>query len=119
MKKVINFLLNLQFIFRPSYWVMNYRYSKEWDELLNLLMEKEKPVFERINGLDGKIYNVSFLDIMVWVGNYPYAYATPSPTDTKYRGEKRFRPSRLTILKFHNFIEPLKRESKHGFSFNE
>lgn len=118
MKKIIEFIKNLQFLFMPNYWLMHYRYSKEWDEIVNLLIEKEEPVFEKINSLDGRIYNVSFGEVTIWIQNYPYSYGTPSPTVSNYKGE-RFRPSRLTIKKLYNFIEPKKKELELSYSPDE
>jgi hypothetical protein len=117
-KKIEEFIKNLQFLFRPNFWVMGNEYSKEWDELVNLLMEKEEPVFEKINSIDGKIYNVTFANITIWVQNYPYSYGVPSPTASNYHGQ-RFRPSRLTILKLYNFIEPKKKELELTYSPDE
>jgi hypothetical protein len=110
MKKIIEFIKNLQFLFRPDYWLMQYEYSKEWDTLVNYFIENKEPIFDKVNSIDGKIYNVSFMDVTIWIQNYPYAYGTPSPTDSRYKGNKRYRPSRLTVMKLHKFIEPKKRE---------
>ena len=39
MGKFQQFILNLQFIFKPRYWVMNYEYSPKWDKKLNKLLD--------------------------------------------------------------------------------
>lgn len=114
---MLNFIKNLQFIFRPNYWIMNESYSKGWDELLNHLMTEHKDdyVLGDVNPLDGKIHTVSFGDFVVWVENYPYAFGTPYivPADyakkvTRYRN---VRPSRLTIQRLHTMINDNKIEA--------
>ena len=49
------FFQNLQFLFKPNFWLMNNKYSKEWDEIVNLSMEKEEPIFGTPNSLNGRV----------------------------------------------------------------
>jgi hypothetical protein len=102
MKKLI---LNLQFLFKPSFWLMNYPYDEEWDIKLNSLMEKFEPVFNDLNSIDGLIYSVSFDGNKVWVRNYPYGYGMPY-----FYNHISKRPSRITILKLYNLINEKQRE---------
>lgn len=37
--KLKNAILSLQFVFRPSYWIMTDKYSHDWDKLLNELLD--------------------------------------------------------------------------------
>ena len=116
---MIKFIKNLQFLFRPNYWVMNNRYSKEWNELLNHLMDNFEPVLSEPNPLDGRIYTVRFDKFNIWVENYPYAYGTPYEVSTelrnKYHGDfSSVRPSRLTILKLRNLVKDLKLKKEYA-----
>jgi hypothetical protein len=85
---------------------MNEPFSKEWDDKLNELMDKYEPVLDKPNSLDGEIYTVTFAEHCVWVANYPYAYGKPYD----FRMANSVRPSRLTILRLHNLVTPLKKE---------
>lgn len=96
MRKIL-FYLTLPF--RSKYWIMNNSYSREWDEILNKLMDKYKFVHERecVAALG---------DTEIWVANHPYAsmalYVMLNPNlDSK-------RPSRYTIYKAY---KKLKQES--------
>lgn len=78
------FFKNLQFIFRPSFWIMNESYSELHDKTLNALMDKYP--FTDIGYYTAYLGNVE-----VWIANYPYSVGI--------RGQhNRSRPSRLTIL---------------------
>ena len=112
------FFQNLQFLFKPNFWFMNDGYSKEWDEIVNLSMEKEEPVFGTPNGLDGKIYTVKFGDVEIWISNYPYGYGCPSPISYNNNITQK-RPSRLTILKLHQYLSPKIIEIESNFSSEE
>ena len=84
--KLKNFFLNLQFIFKPWYWVMNEHYSKDMDIHMNELMDKY--TFTEYN------YYTAYLgDNVIWVTNAPYGCIVP------WNGkiDKTGRPSRLTI----------------------
>lgn len=85
MKKLLS---NLQFIFKPSYWLMNERYSKLHDDELNRLMDKYK--FTRINGYTAYLGNTE-----IWISNFPYGVGIRSVC-------QRSRPSRLTIQKMNS-----------------
>ena len=84
--KLKNFFLNLQFIFKPWYWIMNNPYSKDMDIHMNELMDKY--TFTEYN------YYTAYLgNIVIWVTNIPYGTMVP------WNGEliDIKRPSRLTI----------------------
>jgi hypothetical protein len=87
MKNIKNFILSLQFIFKPRYWAMNKPYSKAHDKLLTELMDKYK--FTNYNAYTAKINNYS-----VWVANMPYAVGI-EPYDQS---------SRLTIQRLHKRV---------------
>lgn len=96
MNKFKRFILSLKFIFMPEYWIMNYKYSPEWDKKLNALLDEytfveSKTMHNSVVYLGG---------IAMWVANYPYA--SFMPFGAKYVGTATFRASRLTILKAHN-----------------
>ena len=84
--KLKNFFLNLQFIFKPWYWVMNEHYSKDMDIHMNELMDKY--TFTEYN------YYTAYLgDNVIWFTNAPYGCMVP----WKGKIDKTGRPSRLTI----------------------
>ncbi len=74
-------------IFNPNYWIMNYPYSEEWDEELNLLMDNHKFI-----GVD--CFTSMLGDVEVWTENHPHGSFT---TYGKGVGKGNYRPSRLTI----------------------
>lgn len=80
-----NFILNLQFIFMPSFWIMNKRYCPIHDKALNILMQRHK--FSNYNG-----YTAYLGDTKIWVANYPFAVGIRQL-------DSFTRPSRLTILR--------------------
>lgn len=91
-------LRNLQFLFMPHYWHMNYSYNKEVDDIINDLLDK----YEFTN-LQYKC--VSDLGpYKIWVGNRPYAAITLYETPFE-----NYRPSRLTIKralkKFDKYVK--------------
>ncbi len=79
-----NFLLNLQFIFMPHYWIMNDSYCEDWDKKLNELLDKYE--FTKIDS-----YSAYLGENRIWIANRPYATLCP------YIGKDDFRASRLTI----------------------
>ena len=63
---VKDFVIRLKIFFNPSYWIMNYPYSAEWDKELNDLMGEHD--FKKHSDY------YSFLgDKKIWVQNHPYA----------------------------------------------
>jgi hypothetical protein len=79
-----DFFRNLQFIFRPKFWLMNDRYDKDWDNEFNMLLDEH--TFSNIGDYTSKLG-----DTEIWITNYPFACF-----------RKRYinkRPSRLTILR--------------------
>lgn len=76
----------LTLIFRPSFWVMNERYSASWDIELNHLMKQHS-----FKGCDS--YTAQLDERLIWVANYPYGAFCP-----RYgMNNLPFRPSRYTI----------------------
>ena len=84
--KLKNFFLNLQFIFKPWYWIMSAPYSKDMDIHMNELMDK-------YTFTDYRVYTAYLGDNEIWVTNAPYGCMVP------WKGtiDKTGRPSRLTI----------------------
>jgi hypothetical protein len=89
MKKL---LLSLKFIFMPSYWIMNYPYSREWDIKLNELLDNHE--FTEIGHYYAKLGNAN-----IWITNHPYASMTLRNPDIGVR------PSRLTIERVKKALE--------------
>jgi len=93
--------------------MMNDPFNQEWDDKLNQLMDKFEPQYGKPNGIDGTIHTVSFDGNVVWIQNYPYAYATPYSVV----GESpKIRPSRLTILRLHNLVTPTQKKLEYESS---
>ncbi len=90
MGKFKRFILNLQFIFKPHYWVMNYEYSPKWDKELNKLLDE----YTFAESKDSN--HTAFLGRMyIWIENHPYA--SFMPYYATFKGKAKFRASRLTI----------------------
>ena len=92
------FILNLQFIFRPNFWFMNNEYNKVLDELFNVLLDKYD--FKDVN------YHTARLgEYTIWIANYPYGSMVIDDI-LLYR----YRPSRLTILRAKNKLKGLEKD---------
>lgn len=112
MKKILNFLQSLQFIFRPNYWVMLGKYDAQWDAKLNALA-KEHDFKSEAGSYTDMICYVSLNGNHIWVGNFPYSFLVPVEIKSSFTardGEiiyfyeyqdnrNQSRPSRLTIHK--------------------
>jgi|GEM_PF-2800259 hypothetical protein len=81
-----DFIKNLQFIFRPSFWLMLIPFNKQWDDKLNELLNNHK--FTNIDH-----HNADLGNARIWIENYPYCCFWLR------KGIQRYRPSRLTILR--------------------
>jgi hypothetical protein len=97
-------LRNLQFLFKPSYWLMNYDYNEEVDKIVNQLLDKYELTDLCINKCTCKLGKVT-----IWIENRPYASGRLYGTKLD-----KFRPSRLTIKrllkKFYEFRDSLNKE---------
>lgn len=80
-------LRNLQFIFKPMYWSMNYPYNAEVDKIVGELLDKYE-----LTDLDSQECTCKLGKATIWVENRPYASARLYGTKLE-----NFRPSRLTI----------------------
>lgn len=89
-KPIFDWISQLQFIFKPHYWQMNYRYSEQVDTLINQLLDEYDYEIDPILGNNDSV--VILGGHKIWVGNRPYA----SMRFYQSRLEN-FRPSRLTI----------------------
>lgn len=98
LKKLHTFILNLQFIFKPSYWIMNKPYDKYTDEIMNHLIDTHD--FLEIDYCTAKLGKVE-----IWIENRPYSCMMP------YDQVLEFRPSRLTI---HKGIRKLKKQVREN-----
>ena len=96
MGKFKRFILNLQFIFKPRYWIMSHEYNSEWDKKLNYLLDNHIFHSSTDDGFTAKLG-----DKTLWVANYPYDCFIPyNAYSLRYR-KSQMRASRLTILKAH------------------
>lgn len=92
-------LRNLQFLFKPNYWAMNYKYNKDVDKIINDLLDK----YELTGPYDENGFICMLGDAKIWVSNMPYAFGRLYNTELEY-----YRPSRLTIqrlVKKYNILK--------------
>jgi len=91
MKALIEYIWDIVFLIcHPSFLSMIRPYSKEWDELLNSLIEKH--YFKEIDEIEATIDGVR-----VWIANHPHG----SFTVLDRALDRIVRPSRRTIYKAH------------------
>lgn len=83
-----NFIKNLQFIFKPSYWLMNEPYNSDLDLFINELLDKHE--FENVRNCTAILGGIT-----MWIANIPYSCMMPYENMIK----PNIRPSRLTIQK--------------------
>jgi hypothetical protein len=80
-------LRNLQFIFKPQYWLMNYPYNVEVDKIVNELLDNHE-----LTDLSSSQCTAKLGKATIWVENRPYASARLCGTQLE-----DYRPSRLTV----------------------
>lgn len=89
----------LRILFDTSYWLMNNKYSEDWDNELTKALESGC-YFTEINS-----YTAKFAGMEVWIANHPYA------SFSLHRGYGycglclESRPSRVTIMKLRERLE--------------
>lgn len=112
MKKIINFIQSLQFIFKPHYWIMLGKYDAEWDAKLNELA-KEHSFKSEAGTYSDSICYASLGGVHMWVGSFPYSFFAQLTIKSIHtygdgdrsifyefqNSETQSRPSRLTIHK--------------------
>lgn len=95
------FLLTINFIVNPNWWVMNNSYNETWDKKLNHLLDNHK--------LEIDNYHTAELDgITIWIANYPYAYGViwGNPFSKNINTlSLQGRPSRLTIYRLRQRVK--------------
>lgn len=87
----------------------NYRYSKEWDEELNRLLDIERPILDKPNSIDGKYYWLYLRDTIVWIQNYPYGFGLELDEN---KDTIKVRPSKKTILRLKKVVDVLKNKER-------
>ena len=94
MNKIIENIKDfLFFITHPSYFIMNEKYSKEYDMLFNKLLDEYE--FYDYDYHTIKLGNTTF-----WIRNIPYScFTTHESHLTGYMDDKELRPSRRSIHK--------------------
>lgn len=95
-------LRNLQFLFKPQYWSMNYEYNKEVDKIINDLLDK----YEFTGPYDAHGFVCMLGDAKIWVANMPYAFGRLYNTELD-----NYRPSRLTIQRLFKRFCKFKKQS--------
>jgi len=105
MKKIINFIQSLQFIFKPDYWIMTASYDAAWDKKFQELAENYDfiPIYSwNLRNEFGNHTHTALLgDYRVWVSNFPYAFFSYSGKVDECYIANDIRPSRLTIAKYY------------------
>lgn len=100
-------LRNLQFLFKPQYWLMNYEYNKEVDKIINDLIDRHELTFKQVPYAP---YTSDFICMLgnaeIWVGNIPYGFGTLYGTELC-----NYRPSRLTIQRLLKIYYKLKKQN--------
>lgn len=74
------------------FWIMNYPYSRIWNDTLKEKMKTEK--FKRLSAHTAILGNLK-----IWTSNYPYA------SFTHRQGWLNVRPSRMTIIRANRKME--------------
>lgn len=92
-----DFFRNLQFIFRPKFWLMNDPYDKDWDNEFNVLLDEH--TFSNIDEHTAKLG-----DTRIWIANYPFA-CFKKYENSRYLYNLGKRPSRLTILRAKKLLD--------------
>lgn len=98
-----DFFRNLQFIFRPNFWLMNDPYDKDWDNEFNMLLDEH--TFSNIGEHTAKLG-----DTTIWISNYPFACFRKRNINK--------RPSRLTILRAKKQLKLDILRKKHEIQYN-
>jgi hypothetical protein len=87
---------NLQFIFRPNFWLRNYPTDERWDkEVRSLLDSGFVPIAN-------DCFSAQLGKYRIWIANYPYAFG--SPTTAVGHGVDVL-PSRKTQLRLYRLIK--------------
>jgi len=100
--KIYHFLF---FLFKPSFWMMNDPYCKEWDDKLIELMDKYKFTHRRK-------HTTMLGDNEIWTSNYPYACFRPYGVSTRaskmtiYKAKEKF--EKETMASINDDIDKLK-----------
>lgn len=92
--EILILLICFTIFFAASYYHINRLplYDKEYDKLLNHLMDNNTPI--TVSYLTAKFKDT---DLQVWIGNYPYSYGNTYPNSTVF-------PSMKTRKRLANYI---------------
>ena len=100
---------NLQFLFKPRFWLLLNTFNADVDRIINELLDKYE-----FSDLDEQQLTCKLGKTTIWVGNIPYAAFSLYGTHLY-----EFRPSRLTIQramdKFLPFKEKVNLERMNSF----
>lgn len=91
MKRFLEFIKSLKFVFMPNWWIRNHSTDPVVDKIINKIVDEDLIV-----GV-GHYYAFTKNHTEVWIQNYPYAYATVE--------HKLGLPKRTTALKFRKYVE--------------
>jgi len=79
-------------IFHPSFWIMNSSYNRDYDEIMNVIINSHASVKQKSD------CNIIIGPFTIWTSNYPYSYGIMIVNDT-------IRPSRRTVKKLKSYID--------------
>lgn len=101
--KKIKASLVVRILINPSCWIRNYRTDKEWDSLLNTLLDYgEIDLTRQKHGL----FWCSINNHCVWIKNFPNAFGNLYNPDG-YPRKLSGLPSRKTAFRLHDIIEDI------------
>ena len=100
-------LENLQFLFKPKYWILTYFYNEEVDKIINELLDNNKLV----PSIDSQyIYKLGKANLLI------VQYGIQISVSLYGTSIDRYRPSRLTIKRTLDKVAVLKdRQYKQKF----
>jgi len=97
-KKLDKFFFYATIPLRPNFWTLNSRYNKNVDEFIVDILDRN------VKGEYNGQHYVSYGEVMVWVGSYPYSYTTIFNSPIKGRA------SRYTIYRYRKYFDRLAHE---------
>jgi hypothetical protein len=95
-----NFIKNLQFIFKPNYWLLSHSYSEKWDQELNKLLDENEFVLVPRRS-DNDHFYAMLGGTKLWIKNHPFASFCDTDNPLGYYK----RPSRKTLFRAYKKLK--------------
>lgn len=96
-KKLDKFFFYATIPFRPDFWMLSSRYNKNVDDFIVDILDRN------VKGTYSE-YRVTYGEIDVWIGTYPYSYTTIFQSPIKGRA------SRYNIFRYRKYVQHLEKE---------